>query len=59
MGALECFVLYLSDRSLMTMRGEKFTYSNMAFEVLSYLIAKVSGQSFADYVQEHNLLPLL
>jgi CubicO group peptidase (beta-lactamase class C family) len=30
----------------------------MAFEVLGDLIAKVSGQSFADYVKEHILLPL-
>ena len=57
-GALERFVRSLSDRSLVTMPGEKFTYSNMAFEVLGDLIAKVSGQSFADYVQEHILLPL-
>jgi CubicO group peptidase (beta-lactamase class C family) len=38
--------------------GEKFTYSNMAFEVLGDLIAKVSGQSFGDYVDEHILDPL-
>jgi CubicO group peptidase (beta-lactamase class C family) len=57
-GALERFVRSLTDRRLVTMPGEKFTYSNMAFEVLGDLIAKVSGQSFADYVREHILLPL-
>jgi CubicO group peptidase (beta-lactamase class C family) len=57
-GALERFVRSLTDRVLVSVPGEKFTYSNMAFEVLGDLIAKVSGQSFADYVKEHILLPL-
>jgi CubicO group peptidase (beta-lactamase class C family) len=57
-GALERFVRSLTDRELLFEPGEKFTYSNMAFEVLGDLIAKVSGQSFADYVKEHILLPL-
>jgi CubicO group peptidase (beta-lactamase class C family) len=57
-GALERFVRSLTDRALVSVSGEKFTYSNMAFEVLGDLIAKVSGQSFADYVKEHILLPL-
>ncbi|MGD9002519.1 MAG: serine hydrolase domain-containing protein, partial [Anaerolineae bacterium] len=57
-GALERFVRSLSDRELLFEPGEKFTYSNMAFEVLGDLIAKVSGQSFGDYVKEHILLPL-
>jgi CubicO group peptidase (beta-lactamase class C family) len=57
-GALERFVRSLSDRELLFEPGEKFTYSNMAFEVLGDLIAKVSGQSFADYVKEHILHPL-
>ncbi|MBN1660975.1 MAG: beta-lactamase family protein [Anaerolineae bacterium] len=57
-GALERYVRSLTDRRLVSMPGEKFTYSNMAFEVLGDLIAKVSGQSFADYVKEQVLLPL-
>ena len=57
-GALERYVRTLTDRVLVSMPGEKFNYSNMAFEVLGDLIAKVSGQSFADYVKEHILLPL-
>jgi CubicO group peptidase (beta-lactamase class C family) len=57
-GALERFVRSLTDRELLFEPGEKFTYSNTAFEVLGDLIAKVSGQSFADYVKEHILLPL-
>jgi CubicO group peptidase (beta-lactamase class C family) len=57
-GALERFVRSLTDRSLVSAPGARFVYSNMAFEVLGDLIAKVSGQSFADYVREHILLPL-
>ena len=57
-GALERYVRSLTDRALVSVPGEKFNYSNMAFEVLGDLIAKVSGQSFADYVKEHILLPL-
>ena len=57
-GALERYVRSLTDQELLFEPGEKFTYSNMAFEVLGDLIAKVSGQSFADYVKEHILLPL-
>jgi CubicO group peptidase (beta-lactamase class C family) len=57
-GALERFVRSLTDQELLFEPGEQFTYSNMAFEVLGDLIAKVSGQSFGDYVREHILLPL-
>ena len=57
-GALERFVRSLTDRELLFEPGEMFTYSNMAFEVVGDLIAKASGQSFADYVKEHVLLPL-
>jgi CubicO group peptidase (beta-lactamase class C family) len=56
--ALERYVRSLTEQELLFEPGERFTYSNMAFEVLGDLIAKVSGQSFADYVKEHILLPL-
>ena len=57
-GALERYVRSLTDRELLFEPGKKFAYSNLAFEVLGDLIAKVSGQTFADYVKEHILLPL-
>jgi CubicO group peptidase (beta-lactamase class C family) len=57
-GALERYVRSLTDQELLFEPGEKFTYSNMAFEVLGDLIAKVSGLSFADYVKQNILLPL-
>src|SRR6185312_2848247 len=38
--------------------GQGFRYSNMAYEVLGALIARVSGESFEDYVEHHILVPL-
>jgi CubicO group peptidase (beta-lactamase class C family) len=57
-GALERLVRSLSGKVLVSTPGSRFNYSNLAFDVLGDLIAKVSGQSFADYVKEHILLPL-
>jgi CubicO group peptidase (beta-lactamase class C family) len=57
-GALERYVRSLADRELLFEPGEMFNYSDLAFDVLGDLIAKVSGQPFADYVKEHVLLPL-
>lgn len=36
----------------------KFSYSNMAYEILGVVIEKVSGMSFEDYVKESIFLPL-
>ncbi|MGL4484991.1 MAG: serine hydrolase domain-containing protein [Anaerovoracaceae bacterium] len=36
----------------------KFCYSNIGFEILGAVIAKVSGISFEEYVEENILLPL-
>ena len=57
-GSLERYVRSLSDRRLLFPPGEKFRYSNMAFEILGDVIAKVSGRSFDDYVQDRILTPL-
>jgi CubicO group peptidase (beta-lactamase class C family) len=57
-GALERFVRSVSGRKMLFNPGEKFTYSNMAFEILGDVIAKVSGLSFEDYEEEHILRPL-
>ncbi|MFY9610479.1 MAG: serine hydrolase [Blastocatellia bacterium] len=57
-GALERYVRTLTDKSLIAEPGTKFAYSNMAFEVLGDLIAKVSGETFEGYVQKHILEPL-
>jgi len=56
-GALERYVRSLTDRKMRFAPGEKFAYSNMAFECLGDVIAKVSGMSFADYEKKHILNP--
>lgn len=57
-GALERYVKSLTDKSLIAAPGTKFQYSNMAYEILGDVIAKVSGESFEDYVKNNILEPL-
>lgn len=57
-GALERYVRGLKDSSLVFDPGTQFRYSNIGFEVLADLIAKVSGESFESYIQRHILTPL-
>jgi CubicO group peptidase (beta-lactamase class C family) len=57
-GALERYVRSLQDKTLLWQPGHKFRYSNMAFEVLGDLVAKVSGMSFEDYVEANILKPV-
>ena len=57
-GALERYVRSLQDKTLFWQPGQKFRYSNMAFEVLGDLVAKVSGMSFEDYFQTNILQPV-
>jgi CubicO group peptidase (beta-lactamase class C family) len=57
-GALERYVRSLSDKELRWQPGSRFAYSNMAYEVLGDLVAKVSGKSFEDYVEANILKPL-
>jgi CubicO group peptidase (beta-lactamase class C family) len=56
--ALERYVRSLTNQRLISAPGEQFKYSNMAYEVLGDLVAKVSGQSFEEYVRQHILEPL-
>jgi CubicO group peptidase (beta-lactamase class C family) len=57
-GALERYVRSLDDKVLLWAPGTKFRYSNMAFEVLGDLVAKASGKSFDDFVEENILKPV-
>lgn len=55
-GALERYVRSVSNRELLWEPGQgTYAYSNIAFEVLGDVIAKVSGVSFEQYMQEHIL----
>lgn len=56
-GALERYVRSLADKKMRFDPGKRYAYSNMAFECLGDVIAKVSGISFADYEKEYILDP--
>jgi CubicO group peptidase (beta-lactamase class C family) len=56
-GAPERYVRALASRKMIAAPGERFAYSNIAYNVLGHLIAKVSGQTFESYMQEHILRP--
>jgi len=56
--ALERYVRGLKDLHLVSEPGEKFKYSNIAYEILGDVISKVSGEAFEDYVFRHILQPL-
>ena len=57
-GALERYVRSLSTVTLRSAPGSTYAYSNLAFEVLGDVIAKVSRTPFEDYVQKNILEPL-
>jgi len=48
----------LASEKLVYAPGERFYYSNTAFDVLGDVIAKASGQTFETYIAEKILLPL-
>jgi CubicO group peptidase (beta-lactamase class C family) len=57
-GAAERYVRSLEGESMIGLPGEQWRYSNMAFDTLGDVIAKVSGLSFEDYVEQRILDPL-
>jgi CubicO group peptidase (beta-lactamase class C family) len=57
-GALTRYVLSLRNEKLIAAPGEKYAYSNMAYEVLGNLVEKVSGMPFEAYMQKNILNPL-
>ena len=56
-GVAERFVRSLSNRKMLAAPGERFLYSNIAYNVLGDLIAKISGQTFEAYMKGQILGP--
>jgi CubicO group peptidase (beta-lactamase class C family) len=56
--ALEDYVRSMSEYELLFAPGEDYSYSSPGFDVLGDVVAKVSGQSFEEYVDEHIFAPL-
>ena len=57
-GAAERYARSLGSENLVSTPGIEFHYSNMAFDVLAAVVAKVSGESFEAFVKNHILQPL-
>ena len=57
-GAAERLVRSLGDRQLLFEPGKEMRYSNLAYDTLGDVIAKVSGVSFEDYTRRQILEPL-
>lgn len=49
---------YFKDRPLDFKPGEKWSYSNAGYLALGYIIEKVSGQSYGDFLQQAIFTPL-
>jgi CubicO group peptidase (beta-lactamase class C family) len=56
--ALERYVRSLAGEELLAAPGQQYAYSNIGFDLLGDVVAKVSGQPFESYVKAHLLEPL-
>lgn len=56
--ALENYVMSIYEYDLLWEPGTAFSYSNLAYEILGDVIAKLSGMSFEAYVKRNILQPL-
>lgn len=54
----EVFVKKFSDLPLEFTPGEKFAYSNSGYFLLGYIIEKVSGKTYEQFLQDNILTPL-
>src|SRR5262245_57930638 len=54
----EKLVEWFRDKPLEFEPGEKWNYSNSGYALLGYLIEKISGQSYSDFVQQNIFTPL-
>jgi CubicO group peptidase (beta-lactamase class C family) len=57
-GALERYLESLSNTLLLSPPGVRFSYSDIGFDILGSLIARIAGSSLEKYVTEHVLTPL-
>lgn len=54
---LDTVINWIKELALQSEPGEKFMYSNSGYALLSYIIEKVSGMKYEDYIKEYIFLP--
>lgn len=54
----EKLVEWFRDKPLDFQPGEKWSYSNSGYALLGYLIEKISGQTYSDFLQRNVFTPL-
>jgi CubicO group peptidase (beta-lactamase class C family) len=54
----EKLVARFRDKPLDFQPGEKFSYSNSGYVLLGYLIERISGQPYGDFIQDNIFTPL-
>ena len=54
----EKLVEWFHDKPLDFQPGEKWSYSNSGYALLGYLIEKISGQTYSDFLQQNIFTPL-
>jgi CubicO group peptidase (beta-lactamase class C family) len=52
------FIESTGEVPLVTRPGEQFAYSNFGYDLLAHIIEQVSGQSYADFLEENIFTPL-
>jgi CubicO group peptidase (beta-lactamase class C family) len=55
---IEEFMFYVVNQPLLFEPGTQHQYSNAGFIVLGYIIEKVSGENYYDYIRKHITKPL-
>lgn len=56
--SVSALVDYFKDQPMDFEPGEKYQYNNSGYILLGFIIEKVSGQTYAEYVAEHFFKPL-
>jgi CubicO group peptidase (beta-lactamase class C family) len=51
------FESFLKDAPLQSRPGSRFSYNNLGYGVLGYVLEKLSGERFEDYLRNHLFLP--
>lgn len=54
---LEVVINWTKELTLQSKPGEKFMYSNSGYALLTYIIEKVSGVKYEDYLRENIFIP--